>query len=134
MNYKRDLIMPLLERLQMAFSSTVPEVLLKAMVESGKYQVQQHKEYMKYIKLKQQEQIAILNGSALPAHINANLNSNNQNNQSKKTSEDFEFDFHFADQWKEIRPYFPIVADLATTILERMRGIKVIFIYIVIFI
>lgn len=82
------------------------------MVESEQNQSQQHKEYMKYIKIKQEEQRKASTGDVPPIP------------SSKKAADDFDFEFHFADQWKDIRPYFPMVADAATAVMERIRGVK----------
>ena len=106
------------------------------MAESKGFQTEQHKDYMKYIKAKQaefqqQQQLASLSTSdGTDSGAGSGAAVTTVSSKKKKTADDIEFEFHFADQWKEIRPYFGLVADTAGYISERIRGIKVIREYV----
>lgn len=82
----------------------------------------QHKEYVDEIKEQQEKLKAQAAGKAtgpevkkppVPGAAAAAANASQE-----------EFEFHMADIWKEIRPFFAPIAEYATLMINRLRGIK----------
>lgn len=113
---RTELVTPILERLVLALRSAPSQSFMKQVQESSRLQEQQHKEYYAHMKAQQQiREQAMTTIDPKTGTVNTAL--------LKPVEEPAEF--IMTDQWEDIRPYFPLVAEWAETAINCLRGTQV---------
>jgi hypothetical protein len=97
----------------------VTESLVKAMVEGMDFHKAQHEDYLNEIKETQEKLKAQAAGRMAGPEVKKAPAP-----AAAAAPPQEEFEFHLADIWKEVRPFFAPIAEQATLMINRLRGIK----------